>query len=309
MKQSTKILFMGTPDLAAAALERLFRDGHEIVGVITQPDRPSGRGKKIAKSSVKIKAELLGLRVIQPTSKAEVTIAVKEICPDVAVVAAYGIIIEQTALDIPKYGFINIHASLLPKYRGASPITEAILSGEAETGITIMHMDAGMDTGDIISSYKLPIKIDATTESLTNELTELGAEAISETLPLITLGKASRTVQDNDKATYCKKIVKEDGHIDWRESASTIERKIRAYNPWPKCFTVIENTRYQITKAHVLPRNDLHPGVISLLENKVLVGSSDSDIEIIEIQPESKRLSTGTEFARNHQDLEGKIAI
>ncbi len=309
VKQNTKTIFLGTPDFAATSLQALYDLEYEIIGVFTQPDRPSGRGQQISKSAVKNLAESLGLPMFYPETKAELTALVTQLHPDLAIVAAYGIIIEQAALDVPEHGFINVHGSLLPKYRGASPIAEVILQGESSTGITIMHMDAGMDTGAIIKEFPLDIETDDTTASLTGKMATLGASAITEVIPAWIAGNLTETAQEEADATYCKKISKTDAHIDWQESAEIIARKVRAYYPWPKAYTSVEGTRFQLLQALVSETTDLRPGEISFTTKETHIGTGSGDLNVLRIQPESKNPISGKEFVNNYPGLDSKKAI
>ncbi len=308
VKQNSKIIFLGTPVFAACALETLSTEGYEIIGVFTQPDRPSGRGKHISSSPVKELAERLGLPIFQPENKKQLTEQVLKLNPDVAVVAAYGIIIEKDALDVPKYGFLNIHGSLLPKYRGASPISEAILQGDDETGITIMHMDAGMDTGAIIQKFPLPVLATDTTQSLTDRMAKLGAQAITEVLPQWIEGKTLETPQEETQASYCHKLSKEDAHIDWNETADLIERKIRAYFPWPGAYTFTNKMRIKILKAAltVTPSSEDTEsiGIISYDSGHLYVTTGNGTLELLELQPEGKNPMTAAAFINGNPKLD-----
>jgi len=313
MANIPNILFMGTPQFAAESLQGLIDAGFHMVGVITQPDTAKGRSGKLASSAVKVEAINAAIPVFQPQNKAELTEIVASIAPDLIVVAAYGMIIPQAVLDIPKYGALNIHGSLLPKYRGASPISEAILSGDEETGITIMKMSAGMDEGDVITNYQLPITNEDTTGSLTERMAELGAKAIVETIPGWISGELKATPQNDAEATICRKITKEDGHIDWSLPATQIERMVRAYNPWPTAYSYIDGKRLKILKSQIRhPElvSGSHEGVGTLhfIENKIYVGTGEGVLEILELQPEGKNPMTARDFINGNKDLDGKIS-
>ena len=308
IEQKSKILYIGTPLFATVALNNIFDNGYNIIGVITQQDKRSGRGKKLKESAVKQLARKLSLPIYQPENKQALTQIIEKLQPDIVIVAAYGIIIDQEALDIPKYGFINIHGSILPKYRGASPISEAIISGEKKTGITLIKMNSGMDAGDIINKpTSIKIERDDTAESLTDKLAILGGKMILKTLPDIINGKIVLTKQNENLATYCKKIIKEDGRINWEEKAENIERKIRGYIPWPKSFMYINGSRYQILGAEILKTRDLRPGEISVKNKIFKIGTSDYDIEISLIRPENKRTISTRNWAANNQLIDGLI--
>jgi len=300
---------MGTPAFAATALTGLVTAGFPAIGVITQPDAKSGRGSKIGASEVKCQAEKHNIPVYQPEDKAELTEVVKKIKPELIVVAAYGMIIPQTVLDIPKYGTLNIHGSILPAYRGASPIAEAILAGDKETGITIMKMSLGMDEGDTISNYRLPITREDTTETLTDKMATLGAKAIVESIPKWISGELKETPQDDSKATYCKKLTKEDGHIDWSKPAGQIERMVRAYTPWPTAYTFARDARIKILKSREIP--GLRPGmtdtlgVLSFDDGHIYVGTGGGILEILELQPEGKKPMTARDYINGNKQLDG----
>ncbi|MCD8118370.1 MAG: methionyl-tRNA formyltransferase [Lachnospiraceae bacterium] len=259
---------MGTPDFAVSALKALVADGHEVVCAVTQPDKPKGRGKKMQFPPVKEAAQKAGIPVEQPQrvrGNEEFLAKMEALRPDVIVVAAYGQILPQRLLDIPACGCINIHASLLPKYRGASPIQNAILAGETVTGITTMRMDAGLDTGDIIEQREIPIAADETGGSLHDRLAELGGELILSTLKKIGEGTAQYAKQDDAAATHCGKIAKQTGALDFTKSAAELERQIRALDPWPGTFTCIGDRNIKVWSAEVsaednVPENNVGDG-------------------------------------------------
>jgi len=307
MATNLNILFMGTPQFAAESLQGLVDAGFHVVGVITQPDTAKGRSGKLASSAVKVEAINAAIPVFQPQNKAELTEMVSSIAPDLIVVAAYGMIIPQAVLDIPKYGALNIHGSLLPKYRGASPISEAILSGDQETGITIMKMSAGMDEGDIISDYKLPITNKDTTRSLTERMAELGAKAIVETIPCWISGELTATPQNDAEATICRKITKEDGHIDWNLPVIQIERMVRAYSPWPTAYSFIDGKRLKITLSRLCEESEYinltDIGILHFIENKIYVGTGKGVLEILELQPECKKVMSAKDSNNGNKAL------
>ena len=236
-----KIVYMGTPDFAVRPLEELIAAGHEITLVVTQPDREKGRGKAVAMTPVKECALKHGIPVFQPVKirEEESVRKLSEVPADLFVVAAFGQILPRQVLEMPRYGCVNIHASLLPKYRGAAPIQWAILNGDRETGITIMQMGEGLDDGDILLQKKIPIAPDETGDGLFDKLMILGAEAIVEAVPLIESKSLTPLRQDEEKATHVKKITKEMGRIDWRLPASEIERRVRALDSWPSAYTSV----------------------------------------------------------------------
>ncbi len=235
----TNIIFMGSPQFAVPTLEALTRD-YTVSAVYTQPDKPAGRGKVLTSVPVAQWATAHSLPIYQPRSFRKDPTAIDQLRalqPDVIVVAAYGLILPQAVLDVPRYGCINVHGSILPRHRGAAPITAAILAGDDETGITIMQMDAGMDTGPMLSVGREPIRSDDTTASLSERLSQLGAQLLIDTLPRYLSGSITPQPQPDEGVTYCSKINKSDAQIDWTHSASEIDRMVRAYIPWPGAFT------------------------------------------------------------------------
>ena len=260
-KKILKIVFLGTPEFAIKPLEALINNGYQIVGVITSSDKPVGRKQILTPSPVKILAEKYRLPVYQPENKDELLEIIEKLRPDLAVIAAFGMIFTKEILDIPKYGFLNIHPSLLPRWRGASPIQSTILAGDKKTGISIMLLNEKMDDGPILKISNLPEgqahgsgKSQISNlyyKELKEKLSELGAKLLIEIIPKWIKEKIKPQEQDHSKATYCKKITKEDGLIDWREQAETIERGIRAFTPWPGAYAFIEGKRLIITQAEI----------------------------------------------------------
>jgi len=307
MTSSPTILFMGTPHFAATALLGLVGAGFNVTSVVCRPDEKSGRGGTMTLPETKIEAIAHKIPVFQPENKAELTEIVEKLKPELIVVAAYGMIIPQAVLDVPKYGALNVHGSLLPKYRGASPISEAILAGNKKTGITIMKMSAGMDEGTIVSSFEFRVSNDSTTVSLTSELAELGAEAIVETIPGWIEGKVKATPQDDSKATYCHKITKEDGHIDWNKPAEQIERMVRAYTPWPTAYTFAGDLRIKIMKSrHCEELCDVaisDVGTLHFENGRIYIGTGNGTLEILELQPEGKKPMSARDFINGNSKL------
>ncbi|MCK4587820.1 MAG: methionyl-tRNA formyltransferase, partial [Gammaproteobacteria bacterium] len=235
MKHGLKILFAGTPEFAAVTLKALLDDGHEVVAVYTQPDRPAGRGRKLTASPVKSLAEENGLTVVQPMSlrDADVQQELASWQADLIVVVAYGLILPDAVLATPRLGCINIHASLLPKWRGAAPIQRAILAGDGQTGVTIMQMDTGLDTGDMLLKVTCPIEPGDTAEILHNKLAETGAQALLDILPDLSAGTLQPELQDETQASYAKKLQKSEAELDWQQSAEQLARQVWGFNPWP----------------------------------------------------------------------------
>ncbi len=247
----TRIVFMGTPEFAVPPLEALLRAGYNVVSVLTKEDQPAGRGQQLAESPVKRCALAHRLAIRQPRTlrHPEVQAALAALAPDLIVVAAYGLILPQAVLDLPRYGCINVHGSLLPRHRGAAPVAAAILAGDVEAGISIMLMDAGVDTGPVLSSASIPIAADDTTGTLTKKLANVGAELLLVTLPTWLVGEFTPQPQSAEDATFCPRIEKEQGRIDWREPAEVIARKVRAYQPWPTAYTTWNGQRLKVLRA------------------------------------------------------------
>ena len=273
-----KIVFMGTPDFARSALEKIIEAGHEVVLVVTQPDKPKGRSGELQVSDVKACALEHGLPVFQPVriKLPENVAELKKYDADIYVVAAFGQILSQEILDIPRFGCVNIHASLLPKYRGAAPIQQSIIDGEKETGVTIMQMAAGMDTGDILIQKTIPIDDDETGGGLFDKLSVLGAELIVEALPMIERGELTPVPQDESKATKCGKLSKDMGLIDFEKDAVSIRNLVRGLNPWPSAYTYLDGKMLKIWDVKVVEENGIsteYPGG-SRVEEKVLDGDN-----------------------------------
>jgi len=295
-----RIAFMGTAELAVVCLETVAKmPGHEVVAVVTQPDRPKGRDLKPVPPPVKVAAERLGISVRQPLKIREPAgaDALRAARPDLVIVVAYGQILPKAVLEIPPLGCVNVHASLLPRWRGAAPIPYAILHGDRETGVTTMYMDERMDTGDIILQRSELIGGDDTSATLHDRLAKLGAELLVETVRLIAEGKALRSKQDEARATYAKKIVKEDGRIDWARSAVEIERQIRAFNPWPSAYTQLGGSTLKIWRARVVENAGGKPGEIL---PDFVVATGQSGLRILELQPANGKRMTVDAFLRGH---------
>lgn len=258
-----RVIFAGTPEFSVPALEALIDAGHEVVAVYTQPDRQSGRGRKTRPSPVKLCALKHGLVIEQPATLKDGAERMKGFSADVMVVVAYGVILPAEILQIPRYGCLNIHASLLPRWRGAAPIQRAIEAGDTESGITIMQMDAGLDTGEILATYTVAIKPSDIAESLHDRLAVTGALAITDVLANLFYYQDNRTPQQNERATYAKKISRDEANIDWTENCSLLARRIRAFNPWPGSQTWYKGIKLQVWQAEC--SNEVHqsePGVI-----------------------------------------------
>lgn len=294
-----KIVFMGTPDFAVGALEALIQAGHEITAVVTQPDKPKGRSGQMQFPPVKECAVKHGIPVLQPIKvKAQESVAqLKEITADIFVVAAFGQILSKEILEIPKYGCVCIHASLLPKYRGAAPINWAIIDGEQESGVTIMQMDTGIDTGDILTRKAVPIEKKETAQSLFDKLAVAGAQLIVETLPQIEAGTLTPIKQDDSQSCYAKMMEKSLGKIDWSRDAVSIERLVRGLNSWPGTYTLYQGKNVKIWSCDVLDEDtQATPGtIISVSKDSFDVATGKGVLRIWELQLEGKkRMDTGT---------------
>ena len=284
-----KIIFAGTPDFSVPALDRLAAAGHDIVTVLTQPDRKAGRGRKLRPGPVKQAARDLGLKVLQPTSlrNGDIAETLAELAPDIMVVVAYGLILPEHILAIPRHGCLNIHASLLPRWRGAAPIQRAIEHGDDETGITIMQMDAGLDTGDILARYPVPITADETGRSLHDKLATLGGKAIVEVLDDLPRFQRQAVAQDEAQATYAAKLTRDESITDWSAPAEDIERRIRAFNPWPLTRTWLKDMPLNLYEARLEPAGDVDapPGtVMSADADGIRVQAGDGIVRITRLQ-------------------------
>lgn len=290
-----RIVFMGTPEFAVASLKRLVEDGHEICGVFTQPDKPKNRGMKLVFPPVKEFALSQGLPVFQPESMKEESAVelLRSLKPELSVVAAYGQILPQEALQVPALGSINVHASLLPRYRGAAPINWAILNGETETGVTIMYMAKKLDAGDIVTVRRTPIDPNEDAEMLFARLAELGAQLLSETIPLIESGAATRTPQDEAQSTYAPMLSRALSPIDWKRPSRVILDQIRGLVPWPVASTVLDGKTLKIYQAQPCKATSELPGMMRAVKGGIEAACGDGQsILITFLQPEGgKRMS------------------
>lgn len=320
-----RIIYMGTPQFAVPALETLIElrapgtllpEGYEIVTVITRPDKPAGRGREIVYSPVKQVALAHNIPVWQPGSfkKAENSAALAAYHADLYIVAAFGQILPQAVLDQPRYGTLNIHASLLPKYRGADPIAESILQGDQETGVSIMLLDAGIDTGPVLLERRIPISDDDTTGTLTPKLARLGAEALREALPAWVAGTIKPVVQDETKASHTRMLKKEDGEMHWDRPARVLARQIRAFHPWPGACTHWRGKLLKIHSARVFPLEPgsiVAPGTVTIREeagHKVMAVATGKDMLVIkQLQLEGKKAMEAEEFLRGYAHIVGEV--
>lgn len=308
-----RIVFMGTPEFAVPSLEQLVQNGHDVVAVYTKPDRTAGRRRAPVASPVKRLAVELGLPVVQPDSLKSAQ-AVKQLAsfqPDVVVVAAFGQILPESVLAVPAHRTLNIHPSLLPKFRGASPVASAILYGGEFTGVSVMLLDKGMDTGPLLARAQISISPRDTTGSLTGKLARVGAQLLLEVLPRWVKGELAPQPQDDSQATYTRRLDKEDGEIDWTLSAKGIWRRVRALNPWPGCYTRWQGKQLKITEAVFFPteRNVDIGRVVALDKGEVAfgVGTGAGVLGISKVQLEGKRAMTSAEFLRGQRDFVGSV--
>jgi methionyl-tRNA formyltransferase len=301
-----RIVFMGTPRFAVPTL-RALNEHHHVVGVVTQPDQPAGRGRQVTASPIKEVALMQGLPLFQPDSlrSPEAVAHLAGWKPDVIVVAAFGQILREAVLALPPHGCLNVHASLLPLYRGAAPIPAAILAGEEVTGVTIMQMDKGMDTGPILAQAEVPISADDTTASLTAGLAELGAQLLIETLPGWLAGEIQARPQDDSRSSYCRPLKKEDGHLDWTKPAAILDRQVRACDPWPGAYTNWQGQQLKVLRAHARPewqRQGL-PGQVIELDRGIGVVAGQGVLELLDVQLAGKRPMSAELFARGQRNL------
>ena len=301
---SLRVIFAGTPDFAASALTALIESDHEVVAIYTQPDRPAGRGRKLRASPVKEVALKHDIPVLQPENlkEPEAQDALRAFNADVMVVAAYGLILPQVVLDIPRLGCLNIHASLLPRWRGAAPIQRAIAAGDKESGITIMQMNAGLDTGDILQLFPCPITAEDNGGDLHDRLATIGANAIVKILNDLESNKLKLTKQDDSLATYAHKLDKKEALINWQSSASEIERLIRAFNPWPVAFTNINDKTLRIWQAQALTENsDLKAGTIIACDKKGIdICCGEGTLRLLKLQPSGSKAMDVASFMNGH---------
>jgi methionyl-tRNA formyltransferase len=302
--RETKIVFMGSPDFAVPTLRALVHNS-TVVGVVTQPDRPAGRGRKLTAPPVKVLAQELGLPIIQPQSLRKDPEALAQLRawnPDVIAVAAFGQILKPAVLDLPPYGCINVHGSLLPRWRGAAPLNAAILHGDTETGITIMKMDPGLDTGPMISKRVIPIKDDDTAGSLFMKMAELGAELLVETLPPYLRGELVPEPQDDSLSTYAPMLKKSDGELDFGQSAVELARKVRAFNPWPGTYFQWSGTPLKVHIAHPVEKTSPGAGVRTVYDQLPAVGTAEGLLILDQLQPAGKKSMPGEIFLRGARD-------
>lgn len=303
-----RIVFMGTPDFAAAILKRLIDTGRNVVGVFSQPDKPVGRKQVIMPTATKALAMEHGIPVFQPAKlrDGEALRIMQELKPDLTVVAAYGKILPKDILDVAPLGNVNVHGSLLPKYRGSAPIQWSVINGDKVTGITTMYMAEGMDTGDMIMKFELPIGEDETAGELFDRMAKLGAESIEKTLELFDKGEVKSVPQNEEEATYAPMLKKEMGEIDFGKTAKEIHNLVRGLNPWPTAYTFFEGKTVKVHEAKVSEGFFGNEGEL-LDEKKFIVGCKNGAVEFITVQPEGKNKMSGADFIRGRRLEKGTV--
>ena len=306
MSDSLRIIFAGTPDFAARHLDALLSSKHQVVGVFTQPDRPAGRGKKLMPSPVKVLAEAKGIPVFQPGSlrQAENQQLVASLNADIMVVVAYGLILPKTVLDMPRLGCINVHGSLLPRWRGAAPIQRSLWAGDSETGVTIMQMDIGLDTGAMLHKLSCPIEQQDTSATLYDKLAALGPEGLLETLSQLAEDRAQPEVQDDALATYAEKLSKDEARLNWSLSAVQLARCIRAFNPWPVSWMEIDEQPVKVWSATAIntpPR--AQPGtILSADKTGICVATGEGVLKLESLQPAGKKPMSAQDLLNSRRE-------
>jgi methionyl-tRNA formyltransferase len=298
------IIFAGTPAFALPSLQALYDSNHTVTAVYTQPDRPAGRGKKLNCSPIKAFALSCGLPLFQPRNfKSEESVSeLQSLKADLMVVAAYGLLLPSQVLQAPQHGCINVHASLLPRWRGASPIQYAILKGDQQTGISLMQMNKGLDTGAVLSAHAIKILKTDTLKSVHNKLALLGADALLELLPMVANNHIDPIVQNESLATYAPKIKKEDARINWTQSAIDIDRQIRAFNPYPGAYTMWNGQALRIFEVAIIPETFIQtPGTVIVHQNHPIVITGNQALKLLQIQLPGKKQITGSDFVNAYQ--------
>ncbi|MBY4954333.1 methionyl-tRNA formyltransferase [Pantoea sp. DY-17] len=305
MSAPLKIIFAGTPDFAARHLDALLASEHQVVGVFTQPDRPAGRGNKLTSSPVKVLAQAHDIPVFQPKSlkPEENQHLVADLQADIMVVVAYGLILPKAVLAMPRLGCINVHGSLLPRWRGAAPIQRSLWAGDSETGVTIMQMDVGLDTGDMLHKLSCPITAEDTSATLYEKLAQLGPQGMLLTLDLLASGNARPEVQDEALVSYAEKLSKEEARLDWSLSAAQLERCIRAFNPWPMSYFMIEEQPVKVWQATVLPHQNKQPGEIVLADKQgIQIATADGVLNLVSLQPAGKKAMSAQDLLNSRRE-------
>lgn len=303
--QTLRIVYFGTPEFAVPALERLLGSRHPVVGVVTQPDRPRGRGRHISVGPVKALAAAHAVPVLQPDKIKDPSFhdSLRARAPDLGVVAAYGRILPDEVLALPRLGLINIHASLLPAYRGASPVHHAIVNGERETGVSIMRVVRELDAGPVVATARRAIGLHETSAEVERDLARLGADLLLTVVDALARGEAVERPQDDARATYAPKLTKADGLLNWRQPARRLHDRIRGLHPWPLAYSFLNGRRYVILRTEIVPNAKTEPGVVLEAHgDDLLVGAGeDTAVRVLEIQPDGKRPMTAREFLAGHR--------
>ena len=306
MSDSLRIIFAGTPDFAARHLDALLSSQHQIVGDFTQPDRPAGRGNKLTPSPVKVLAEQHNLPVFQPVSlrPEDSQKLVSDLNADVMVVVAYGLILPKAVLDMPRLGCINVHGSLLPRWRGAAPIQRALWAGDAETGVTIMQMDVGLDTGDMLHKVSCPITAQDTSATLYDKLAEMGPQGLLATLAELANGTATPEKQDEALVTYAEKLSKEEARLNWTLSAAQLERCVRAFNPWPVSFFMIDGQPVKVWQSQAIAaeQNQAPGTIISADKHGIAVATAEGALLMTQLQPSGKKSMSAQDLLNSRRE-------
>lgn len=311
-----RVVFIGTGEIGLPVVRWLTENGeHQLVGVVTQPDKPVGRDQQIQPPSIKAALRHASIPVLQPAriKQPDAVAEIARLAPDLVVVMAYGQILPRAVLEIPPIACLNLHASLLPRHRGAAPIQAAIAEGDNETGITVMYMDEGLDTGDILLQSRIRIAANETGQSLHDRLAKVAPAALGEAVELLSTGSAPRIPQDSAKASYAPKLERDDGRINWREEAVVIERKIRAYDPWPGAHAILEDTAGKLRKLKIFSANITEtattPGELkSSPENGIMIGATGGALRLGEVQLEGRRRMTATDLLRGNPWIAQTVA-
>lgn len=296
-----KVVFAGTPEFACPTLAALVAAGYPILAALTQPDRPAGRGRRITGSAVKMQAQALGIPVFTPEDGAAAEAVVRTLKPDVVIVVAYGLLLPKGLLALPVHGCLNVHASLLPRWRGAAPIARAIEAGDEQSGVTIIRLDEGLDTGPMLAHVAIPIERDDTTPQLANRLAKIGAQALIDILASLRDGaQVTATPQPEWGASYARKLRKDEALLDWSRDAMTLERQVRALTPWPGTTTMICGTSVKICAAHGIADNTHSPGQVLQVRGEFKIGTGQGALVVSTLQPANGRPQTAMSFLQGH---------
>lgn len=301
-----RIIFAGTPEFAAIHLQQLLTTPHHIIAVLTQPDRPAGRGKNIVASPVKQLAQTVSIPVLQPISlkTEQIQKQIRDLNADILIVVAYGLLLPQAVLSLPRLGCLNVHGSLLPRWRGAAPIQRACLCGDTETGITLMQMDEGLDTGDILLQIACPIEKEDTSASLYQKLAKLGAGALPNLLTQLLAGDVYPQKQDEKHASYASKLTRQEAQLDWHKSAAELDRAIRAFNPWPGSYFALNGQRIKVWQSQVAVKcTTASPGTILHTDkNGIHIATSNGVLVLTKLQPAGKKIVSAWDLLNAHRD-------